>query len=490
MRILNTIILTLLILLFAGEAIAGGYGVSGVGIRALSMGGAFRAVADDWSAAYYNPAGLVNIYENQITFGSDFYNNRPEFTPDVAPGGYSIGYYDGDQRYPNDKIAYTPYTSGIILLPMFEDVTVGLAIFQPYDYISEWDIFNLSPAYNQYVKDTVVGNINEAVVSFPDFSHRVNLDIIDFHPSIAAELMEDKLSLGFGVSIRKGSFLHDQVVLKPNTLDEAYSSRPFEYLVQLSELDAAGWGFGFNAGVLYNFNEKLSFGATYQSKSTIKLTGDANTTFYAPGNKHLADFADTNQVLTEFFQGNTYRAEHDVDADWTIPAEFGFGVSYAISEKVTAAADFTYTFWSDFEDIEIEINSSEGFSNFDLINGMLIPSNIINRWDDAFRLSLGIEGRPADNYALRGGYSYDQSPIPDENATVAFSTPADKHYLSGGASYFIGSLELSGAAELIISPETTVTELKDLNNDGVFDNLGGTYTNMTFVTSFGLTVRF
>ena len=47
MRIFNTIILILLILLFSGEAMAGGYNVSGVGLKALSMGGAFRAVADE-----------------------------------------------------------------------------------------------------------------------------------------------------------------------------------------------------------------------------------------------------------------------------------------------------------------------------------------------------------------------------------------------------------------------------------------------------------
>ena len=33
----------------------------GLGARATAMGGAFTAVADDFSAAYYNPAGLAQI---------------------------------------------------------------------------------------------------------------------------------------------------------------------------------------------------------------------------------------------------------------------------------------------------------------------------------------------------------------------------------------------------------------------------------------------
>ena len=38
---------------------ARGQGFEAVGIRALGMGGAFVAVADDASATYWNPAGLV-----------------------------------------------------------------------------------------------------------------------------------------------------------------------------------------------------------------------------------------------------------------------------------------------------------------------------------------------------------------------------------------------------------------------------------------------
>jgi hypothetical protein len=40
-------------------ALAAGQGVEAVGMRALGMGGAFVAVADDASATYWNPAGLV-----------------------------------------------------------------------------------------------------------------------------------------------------------------------------------------------------------------------------------------------------------------------------------------------------------------------------------------------------------------------------------------------------------------------------------------------
>jgi hypothetical protein len=43
-------------------------GVTGLGARAMGMGGAFVAQADDSSAVYWNPAGLVQIYRPEIHF--------------------------------------------------------------------------------------------------------------------------------------------------------------------------------------------------------------------------------------------------------------------------------------------------------------------------------------------------------------------------------------------------------------------------------------
>src|SRR3989339_1100451 len=47
---------------YAGEFMA-----IGVGGRALGMGGAFTAVANDVTAGYYNPAGLANLNYPQIS---------------------------------------------------------------------------------------------------------------------------------------------------------------------------------------------------------------------------------------------------------------------------------------------------------------------------------------------------------------------------------------------------------------------------------------
>ena len=53
---------------FCAESHAGPFLRMGVGARALGMGGAFTAIADDATAAYWNPAGLTKIENIEATF--------------------------------------------------------------------------------------------------------------------------------------------------------------------------------------------------------------------------------------------------------------------------------------------------------------------------------------------------------------------------------------------------------------------------------------
>ena len=42
---------------------------AGVGVRAMGMGGAFAGVADDFTAIYWNPAGLAQIRQSEVYVG-------------------------------------------------------------------------------------------------------------------------------------------------------------------------------------------------------------------------------------------------------------------------------------------------------------------------------------------------------------------------------------------------------------------------------------
>ena len=85
----------LLILLARGSAWASVAEIFGVGGKAVAMGGAFTAVADDFSATWYNPAGLTQASSIQVGGGLLFYNYNLKVNGKPAPiesrGGAYIG---------------------------------------------------------------------------------------------------------------------------------------------------------------------------------------------------------------------------------------------------------------------------------------------------------------------------------------------------------------------------------------------------------------
>ncbi len=65
-----------LLIVLSFSLFAGGIALSGVGARAISMGGAMRGLADDNSAMYWNPAGLAYMNQNSVSLSficSDYF---------------------------------------------------------------------------------------------------------------------------------------------------------------------------------------------------------------------------------------------------------------------------------------------------------------------------------------------------------------------------------------------------------------------------------
>lgn len=66
------LIMTVIVLAISNQAMAGKYAAEflriGVGARALGLGGAYVAIADDGTASYWNPAGLADLSRHQVLF--------------------------------------------------------------------------------------------------------------------------------------------------------------------------------------------------------------------------------------------------------------------------------------------------------------------------------------------------------------------------------------------------------------------------------------
>jgi hypothetical protein len=114
---------------------------SGIGSRAVGMGESFAAVADDFSAVYYNPAGLAQIWQPQLFLnhesylGSSIYETAGFIDPlkagTLALGLSYLNYGSIDLRDSNGNLLgqYSPFdmdARGAFGFPLANDLYFGL----------------------------------------------------------------------------------------------------------------------------------------------------------------------------------------------------------------------------------------------------------------------------------------------------------------------------------------------------------------------------
>lgn len=158
----------------------------------------------------------------------------------------------------------------------------------------------------------------------------------------------------------------------------------------------AAWGGGFSIGAYYQ-GDLWNFGASYKSTQWFQ----------------------TYQFNTSDELGNPRSAEFDLD----LPATVSFGLAYHGFEHILLAADIRYL---DFENTDGYRDS--GYTADGALRGI--------GFDNTFVVSLGTQLALTQSLAIRVGYSYNDSPIPSDQATANAASPVIiEHQLGCGFSY-------------------------------------------------------
>jgi len=451
--------------------LASGILIPGIGDKATSMGGAFRALANDWSAAWWNPAGLAYLETSEFTAQLMTIAPRPNFTPAISlPGGYDLGYRNGTEWNPADRIFYFPNAGGFYKIPNAANLKAGVAVLFPYGMGSRWNLFSPLAGYNN-------------TVPFPKNNHEVNFVVVDVHPTIAKELVKDKLSAGLGISIQNGDLLYHRTLFIPSSdFISGGLGRPYDNFVMDSKTQAEGWGWGVNLGLLFKVTPQVNLAASYRTPVNIDLHGATKQTVYLPDNEGLRK-ADT--TLIPYLSGGLAYNKPSLDLTLKLPSEFGFGIAYFPSEKFTLTADIAWTQWSRFDQWELEYRAG---STTPL--GTAIPKMVPLEWKDITSFSLGVEYSALERLKLRAGFSNDPTPVPDQTISPMFMDTADKNRLNIGGSYAWQKYEIGYNFEYINVKDREVTAFGDLNSDGVYDNFPGKYTSTVYGSHFYFTYRF
>ncbi len=220
-------ILAITFVFLSASLFGNGLNLNSIGTKAISMGGAFIALANDFSAIYWNPAGISQFDSPYFGF----------YLTDVIPtGNYSYSLAKIDTSFTKH------YFSGMagFYRPLTERLFAGVGIYVPSGLGSEWkgdELRNLSGGKS--------------------LEWMSKIGVISFSPVFAYKF-SDKISAGATLNINYGT-----MKLKTSAKSDQYTD------------ESTGWGIGATIGILAKPTENLSLGFTFKTASKISFEGTA-----------------------------------------------------------------------------------------------------------------------------------------------------------------------------------------------------------------------
>ena len=280
----------LLVLLFtASTSFAAGFRLVEAGSKAMGIGFAFTAVADDPSAIYFNPAGLTQLQGNNIMLGATYVRlNGAEFTgttPLTGGATRSETQESLDLFIPNAY--YTRTTSDGY-------ISYGIGVFSPFGLGQEYP----SPSI------------------FQNQITKIDLQTIVINPTIAFKINE-YLSVGVGIDYLYG---------KLNNYDTNQG-------IFKTHFEGTGDAWGYNFGLLLKPTKDLKVGFNYRSPFRVSVKE--------------GDWTVSDNTTSSFPVGTT-----KASVDLTLPATAAIGVAYTL-DRLTLSADADWTFWSSYKELKI-----------------------------------------------------------------------------------------------------------------------------------------
>lgn len=377
---------------FSQSASAAGFAIQEQSIT--NLGRAFAgsaAVAEDASTIFFNPAGLTYLQGSEMDFGLNYIKPQSEFRNKGSNINGTIP-LTGNDGGDAGKEAFVP---NFYLSHRLNDrVSIGLGVSAP---------FGLSTEY----REGWVGQY-QAIDS--------EMLSVNFNPTIAFQAT-DKLSLGFGVSAQYIDVKLTKMVDlggDPNLADAR------------AKLEGDDWGYGFNAGLIYQFTEQTRVGLAYRSKISNTLKGDGT-------------LKTTNDSVL---------ADDKIQADLDLPEVVSLAIHHELNSQWAIMADATWTRWSRFEELLIE---SDG----------ILASRKAEDWENSMRYGLGLSYKHNSKWLFRAGVAYDETPVPNSRSRTARIPDTDRKWVAFGASYhYSDKLILDAAyAHLFMSdPDINETE--------------------------------
>lgn len=464
-----------------------GYQVNTLSVKQEGMGHTGVAQKLGAESMIFNPAGMA------------FMDKTLDLSAGVTAIFSEVTALHEGTKYETNNDASTPFQiSGAFSI--FDNLKAGVTINTPYGSGIDWS-------------DNWPGAV---------LSQSVKLQVFNIQPTVAYKILPN-LSVGAGLMIAWGSIDLNKGLVEASSINTLVNENVRQNLIEngipaemindalikqhasdlyLEEsitpasVNLAGdadVAFGYNVGILWDINEKISFGANYRSKMDMKVkSGDAKLTY---ANEKAKGHLDES---LKYLNKTNFKAQ--------LPAVsvLSFGISYKPIEKLTLAFDAQMSGWSAYEELAID------FVGLDAPFDQKLTKNYKDSW--AYR--LGAQYAMTDRLDLRAGFVIDNTPVDEDYfnpetpgmtrllPSVGLSFRPTKNvsidlaftYVNGlsrnGSNYYndlIAGQYFKGLTDAGCSAETAITKTENVFNCTHMVVNGESWFSRSFKAKYGVT---
>ncbi|MFU9136761.1 long-chain fatty acid transporter FadL [Erwinia tasmaniensis] len=376
--LLNKSSLAVAVALISSNVSAAGFQLNE--FSAIGLGRAYSgegAMGDTAASASRNPATMALMDRPLFSVGAVFID------PDVSVDGNS----PTGRSLNANNIAPTQWVPNIhYVQPINDSWWLGASATSNYGLATEYNSdYTAGPYAGKTDLQTVNLNLSTAYRLNEHFSFGVGFDAVYARAKIERYAGETGSALGLPAD------------------------------TQITRLKGNEWGYGWNAGILYEVDKDNRFGFTYRSEVKVDFDGDYKSS--VPGYLNPINQA-LNLGLPYGTNGNTIPGSLSLD----LPEMWEVSGYHKVAPQWAVHYSLAYTSWSQFQQLKATGNGGQTLFYKD------------EGFKDAYRIALGTSYFYDENWTFRTGIAFDDSPVPADKRSISIPDQ-DRLWLSAGASY-------------------------------------------------------
>ena len=398
--------ISLFMLFFTGFIWGQGFQVNFQGQKQQGMGCAGTALFQDGASIFFNPGSVAFSNENSINVASTPIFGNVLFVDSATGEGYRTKNPVG-----------TPFSAyGLFQAHKHDKLKLGLAAYTPFGSTVQWE-------------DNWIGRFALT---------RLELKAI-FIQSTLSYRIADVIGIGAGFIVSTGNVnLQKDIPVQDSLGNYGHA-----------ELSGKAMGFGFNAGIHYDLNKKLSVGITYRSQINMSLkNGAANFTVPTSLDPNFPDGKFTGSL--------------------PLPNVTTLGWAYKPNDKLKMVLDINHVGWKAYDTLAFDYEQN---------TASLLDTKSPRNYESIFAFRGGVQYQVIDKLDLRFGGGFGFTPVPEESVTP--ETPdANRAYITGGLTFRFSDKFSMDASIYYTQLKRTATNAET--------NLYGTYRTKAIAPGFSL----